>query len=215
MNTDQVIYETLSREIPLRPELDPAWEDVLARAATLPSRITRLRRRVPTSRWALAAALVAVAGLSLGGFALAGSFGFGALHGGTVYVDATTIGGPSGISTCNLIGKPAGQVAATLTSNGIGIEWRYTHWGTAVASTSAVPGATTPQQQAEVAAQQAAQSVAAAEAVTGGSSDAVSSVPDDSVVWSLVPDGQTKAFVFVQAPNDPNAPTVATDNCGG
>ena len=44
--------------------------------------------------------------------------------------------------------------------------------------------------------------------MTGGSSDAVSSVPDDSVVWSLVPDGQTKAFVFVQAPNDPNAPTV-------
>ncbi len=213
MNTDQVIYETLSREIPLRSELDPAWEDVLARAATLPSRITRLRRRVPTSRWALAAALVAVAGLSLGGFALADEFG--PLHRGTIYVDASTLGGPSGISTCNLIGKPAGQVAATLTSNGIGIEWRYTHWGTAVASTSAAPEATTPQQQAEVAAQGAAKSVAAAEAVTGGSSDAVSSVPEDSVVWSLVPDGQTKAFVFVQAPNDPNAPTVATDNCGG
>ena len=149
MNTDQVIYETLSREIPLRSELDPAWEDVLARAATLPSRITRLRRRVPTSRWALAAALVAVAGLSLGGFALADEFG--PLHRGTIYVDASTLGGPSGISTCNLIGKPAGQVAATLTSNGIGIEWRYTHWGTAVASTSAAPEATTPQQQAEVA----------------------------------------------------------------
>lgn len=88
-------------------------------------------------------------------------------------------------------------------------------WGTAVASTSAAPRATTPQQQAEAAAQGAAQTVAAAEAVTGGSSDAVSSVPDDSVVWDLVPDGQTKAFVFVQAPGDPNAPTVATDNCGG
>ena len=213
MNTDQVIYETLSREIPLRSELDPAWEDVLARAAALPSRITRLRHRVPTSRWALAAALVAVAGLSLGGFALADVFG--PLHRGTIYVDASTLGGPSGISACDLIGKPAGQVAATLTSNGIGIEWRYTHWGTAVASTSGAPGATTPQQQAEANAQGAAQDVHAAEAVTGGSSDAVSSVPDNSVVWDIVPDGQTKAFVFVQAPNDPNAPTVATDNCGG
>ena len=155
MNTDQVIYETLSREIPLRSELDPAWEDVLARAATLPSRIARLRRRVPTSRWALAAALVAVAGLSLGGFALADEFG--PLHRATIDVNASTLGGPDGISTCNLIGKPAGQVAATLTSNGIGIEWRYTHWGTTVVSTSAAPGATTPQQQAEVAAQGAAQ----------------------------------------------------------
>jgi hypothetical protein len=213
MNTDQVIYETLSREIPLRSELEPAWGDVLTRAITLPSRITRLRRRVPTSRWALAAALVAVAGLSLGGFALADEFG--PLHRGTIYVDASTLGGPSGISACDLIGKPAGQVAAMLTTNGIGIEWRYTHWGTGVVSTSGAPGASTPQQQAEAAAQGAAQDVHAAEAVTGGSSDAVSSVPDDSVVWDLVPDGQTKAFVFVQAPNDPNAPTAATDNCGG
>ena len=213
MNTDQVIYETLAREIPLRSELDPAWEDVLARAARLPPRITRLRRRVPTSRWALAAAVVAVAGLSLGGFALADEFG--PLHRATIDVNAATLGGPNGISSCNLIGKPAGQVAATLTSNGIGIEWRYTHWGTAVVSTSAAPGATISQQQAEAAAQGWAQTVAAAEAVTGGSSAAVSSVPDDSVVWSLVPDGQSKAFVFVQAPNDPNAPTVATDNCGG
>ena len=213
MNTDQVIYETLSREIPLRSELDPAWDDVLARAAKVPSRIIRLRRRVPTSRWALAAAVVAVAGLSLGGFALADAFG--PPHPWKLDVDASTLGGPSGISACGLIGKPAGQVAATLASNGIGIEWRFTHWGTAVAATSAAPGATTPQQQAEAAAQGAAQGVYAAEAVTGGSSDAVSSVPDDSVVWDMVPDGQTKAFVFVQAPNDPNAPTVATDNCGG
>ena len=208
MNTDPVIYEALTGDVPLRSDLAPAWEDVLARAAKRPCRTARLRprRRMPTSRWALAAAaLIAVAGLSVGGLALAGSFGFGALHGGTVQVDATTIGGPNGISTCGLIGEPAGQVAATLASSGIGIEWRFTHWGTVAAST------TTPQQQAGA----IAHDVAAAEAVTGGSSDAVSSVPDDSVVWSLVPDGQTKAFVFVQAPNDPNAPTVSTDNCPG
>src|SRR5205085_11725066 len=113
MNTDQVIYETLSREIPLRNELDPAWEDVQARAATLPPRITRLRRRIPTSRWGLAAALVAVAGLSLGGLAFADEFG--PLHRATIQVDASTLGGPSGISACHLIGKPAGQVAETLT----------------------------------------------------------------------------------------------------
>jgi hypothetical protein len=38
----------------------------------------------------------------------------------------------------------------------------------------------------------------------------VSSVPNDSIVWDVVPDGQTKAFVFVQALNDPNAPTIST-----
>jgi hypothetical protein len=213
MNTDQLIYEALSRQIPLRSELDPAWDDVLARAATVPSRAITLPGRIPKSRWTLVAAVVAVAGLSLGGLALADEFG--PLHRATIQVNASTLGGPNGISACGLIGKPAGQVAATLTSNGIGIEWRYTHWGTAVASTSAAQGATTPQQKAQANAQGAAQDVHAAEAVTGGSSDAVSSVPNDSVVWDLVPDGQTKAFVFVQAPNDPNAPTVATDNCGG
>ena len=213
MNTDPVIYEALARDVPLRSDLVPAWGDVLARAAKRPARIARLRPRrgIPTSRWALAAALVAVAGLSIGGLALAGSFGFGALHGGTVHVDATTIGGPDGISTCDLVGKSAGQVAAKLTSSGIGIEWRFTHWATTMASTSGDSATTTPAQQAQA----NAQDVHAAQAVTGGSSDAVSSVPDDSIVWSLVPDGQTKAFVFVQAPNDPNAPTVSTDNCPG
>ena len=163
--------------------------------------------------------IAVVAVVALGGAGVAIAAGVGAfarpLHQATVDVNASTLGGPGGVSACDLIGKPAGQVAATLTSNGIGIEWRYTHWGTAVASTSSTPGATTPKQQAEANAQGAAQDVHAAEAVTGGSSDAVSSVPDDSVVWDMVPDGQTKAFVFVEAPNDPNAPTVSTDNCGG
>jgi len=162
-------------------------------------------------------AVVAVVALAGAGVAIAAGVGaFAApLHQATIDVNASTLGGQDGISACGLIGKPAGQVAATLTSKGIGVEWRYTHWGTAVASTSGAPGASTPQQQAEANAQGAAQDVHAAEAVTGGSSDAVSSVPDDSVVWDMVPDGQTKAFVFVQAPNDPNAPTVSTDNCGG
>jgi hypothetical protein len=174
---------------------------------------TRPRRRIPTSRWAFAAAVIAVAALSVGGLALAGSFGFGALHRGTVYVDATTVGGPNGISTCALIGEPASQAATTLTSSGIAIQWRFTHWGTATATTLNSPTPATAQENAEAAAQAAAQAVASAEATTGGTSGTVSSVPGDSLVWDVIPDGQTSAFVFVQARNDPNAPTVSTDNC--
>jgi hypothetical protein len=213
VKTDPVIYEALAREIPLRSELDPAWNDVQARAAekSLRAPTPRPRHRLLTSRWALVAALIAAAALSVGGLALAGSFGFGALHRGTVYVDAVTIGGKNGISTCDLIDKPAGQVAAALVNSGIVIQWRFTHWGTATATTVSTPS--TAQENREAAAQAAAQAVASAEAITGGTSDSVSSVPDDSLVWDVIPDGQTKAFVFVQARNDPNAPTVATDNC--
>lgn len=171
-----------------------AWDDVLARVTKHP----RPRRRLRASRRALAGAMVAAAGLSVGGFALADAVEHGPLHGGRIDVDAATL--PGGISSCELIGKPAGQVSARLASSGIGIEWRFTHWGTTVASTALTSPA--------VAAQAYAHAVAQAEAVTGGSSDAVSSVPDDSVVWDVVPDGQTKAFVFVEAPNDPNAPQI-------
>jgi hypothetical protein len=215
MNTDPAIDGILARGVPLRTELRPAWEDVLARAERRPlSRAPlRHRRAVLRSRWALVAALIAVAGLSIGGLALAGSFQFGALHKATIDVDATTVGGPGGISTCGLIGKPAGQVGSALSSKGIGIEWRFTHWGTATATTIGAPTPTTPQEKAAAAMQAGAHAVASAEAVTGGSSDSVSSVPNDSLVWDVIPDGQTKAFVFVQAPDDPNAPTVSTTDC--
>jgi len=199
MRTDPLVRDALTLAIPLRTELDPAWDDVLARATELP------RRRLRASRRALAGAIVAAAGLSVGGFALAGAVEHGPLHGARVDVDAATL--PGGVSTCDLIGKPAGQVSARLASSGIGIEWRFTHWGTTAASTSLTSPAAAAQAYAHVAAQ--------AEAVTGGSSDAVSSVPDDSIVWDVVPDGSAHAFVFVEAPNDPNAPTVSTDNCSG
>lgn len=159
----------------------------------LHGRITRTRmrprRRILTSRWALVAALVAAAGLSIGGLALAGAFG--PLHGARLVINPSTLGGTNGISTCDLIGKPADQVAAKLTSRGIGIEWRFMHWGTTVVPTG--KGSPT--------------------GITGGRTDVVSSVPNDSVVWDVSPDGQTKAFVFVQAPNDPNAPSISTGNC--
>lgn len=78
MNTDPVIYETLTHEIPLRSELDPAWEDVLARAAKLPLRTATLRprRRILTSRLALAAAAVAgVAALAVPALSFSGVLG--------------------------------------------------------------------------------------------------------------------------------------------
>lgn len=192
MTTDPTIYDALVAEVPLRSELQPAWEDVLARAEQRPSAVAPLqpRRRILASRWALAAAVVTAAALSIGGLAIADAFG--PLHGAKLVVNPSTIGGTNGVPTCDLIGKRADQVAAKLAGSGIGIEWRFMHWGTIVAST----GGNSPS------------------AVTGGTSDVVSSVPNDSVVWDVVPDGQTKAFVFVEAPNDPNAPTISSGSCG-
>jgi hypothetical protein len=191
MSTDPVIHDALAREVPLRTAISPAWDDVLTRAEQLRSSAWRVRRRRSvTSRWALVGALVASAGLSIGGLAIAGAFG--PLHGARLVINPSTVGGTSGgIASCDLIGKRADQVAAKLTSAGVGIEWRFMHWGTTVASTG--NGSPT--------------------AITGGTSDAVPSVPNDSVVWDVVPDGQAKAFVFVQAPNDPNAPTISSGNC--
>lgn len=200
MRADPLVRDVLTRAVPLRTELDPAWDDVLARG----TESRRTRRRLGASRWGLAGSVAAAVGLGVGGLAIADVIGHGPLHGAKLQVSAVTL--PGGVSTCDLIGKPAGQVGARLTSVGIGIEWRFTHWGTTTVTAGTSPAA---------AAQGYAQTVASAEAVTGGSSDAVSSVPDDSVVWDVVPDGQTKAFVFVEAPNDPNAPTVSTDNCPG
>jgi hypothetical protein len=137
--------------------------------------------------------VVAAAGLSVGGLAIADAVGHAPLHGAKLVIDPSTVGGANGISTCDLIGKSAGRVETQLSQSGIAVEWRFMHWGTVTTPT----GAGSPQ------------------AVTGGRSDAVSSVPADSVVWDVVPDGQASAFVFVQAPNDPSAPTVSTGNCSG
>lgn len=180
-----------------------AWSDVLGRARR--SRLPSISRR-----WAVGG-LIAATVLSAGGLATARATGlldFGPLHQATLDVSPTTLVGTSGqISTCELIGKRADQVEATLAASGIGIEWRFQHWGTVVETT----GDSSP----AAAAQAGAQTVADAEAVSGGSSDAVSSVPDDSIVWDAVPDDQSPnmAFVFVEAPNDPNAPTVSPTGC--
>jgi hypothetical protein len=197
---DPRIAEALGGEVPLRVELEPAWSDVLARAE-------RPRRRTLASRWALAGALAAAVGLSVGGFAIADAVS-SSLHRATVYISGATIGGPGGIANCSLIGEPADQAAATLAGSGVTVEWRSTDWGTVTAATVGDPTPTTPREKALEAARAGALEVFSAEAVTGGSSDAVDSPPAGSVVWDVIPDGRTKAFVFVEAAHDPNAPKI-------
>ena len=213
---DPRMADALGRELPLRGELEPAWSDVLRRAERRPP------GRILASRWAVVAAVVCAAGLSVGGLAIADAVEQGPLHAATLGVREATL--PGGISSCDLIGRPAAQVAATLAGNGIAIEWRFTHWGTTVVTTAGEPKPATPQEKAEETAGEpkpatpqekaeetaraAALQASAAEAVTGGSSEAVSSPPAGSVVWDVVPDGEMGAYVFVQSSDDPNAPKI-------
>ena len=198
---DPRIAEALGRELPLRGELEPAWSDVLRRAERRPPRRILASRRV-----VVAAIVVCAAGLGVGGLAIADAVEQGPLHAATIGVREATL--PGGISSCDLVGRPAAQVAATLVGQGIAIEWRFTHWGTTAVTTAGDPTPTTPQERSAEAARAAALQVSAAEAVTGGSSDAVASAPAGSVVWDVVPDGRTGAYVFVQSPDDPNAPKI-------
>lgn len=192
----------LDELVPTEPR--EAWDDVLRRAGR--------HHLVPASRRGAVVALAAAAALTAGGLATARATGlldFGPLHRATVYETPTTLVGPHGrISTCNLIGKRADQVEAALANSGIAIEWRFQHWGDVVETTG--DGSSTGDRQA---AEGNAHTVAVA--VSGGSSDAVSSVPGDSIVWSALPDEQTanKAFVFVEAPDDPNAPRISMTGC--
>lgn len=190
---DPAIAEALDRALPTRPELAPAWDDVLARAHPQPA---KRRRAILISRRVVVAALaLLVAALILGGLAIAGAFA--PLHQATLVVSPNTLTAADGtsLSTCGLIGERAERVAARLASSGITVQWRFMHWGTTTASTPA--GSPT--------------------AVTGGRSDAVASVPPDSIVWDIVPgpNAAHAAFVFAEAPNDPTAPTVSTVNCTG
>ncbi len=141
----------------------------------------------------LVAVAVGAAILVGGGLALASAFG--PLHGATLQPAPPNLSLPKGqIAACRLIGQPAAKVADSLTQNGYQIEWRFQHWG----SNSAASGnSTTPS------------------AVSGGYTTAPASVPADSVVSDITPDesAQNKLFVFVQAPNDPDAPTIAAPSC--
>lgn len=159
-----------------------------------------LRRR-PRSRRSrpllLAAATAGIAVLAFASLATAGAIGIGPLHDASISSNPPSLG-PGATSTlaCNLIGQTAGQAQTTLDQNGYQIEWRFQHWGSQ------------PVQNADE---------NAPGAVNGGYSSAPHTVPADSVVWDIGTDSRSAntVFVFVEAPNDPNAPTLTSPNCQG
>jgi hypothetical protein len=160
----------------------------------------RLRRRPRPRRsrpLILAAAAAGVAVLAFASLATAGAIGFGPLHGASISPNPPTLtSGAASTFACNLIGQTAGQAEAALHQNGYQIEWRFQHWGSQ------------PVQSADK---------NAPGGVTGGYTSEPQTVPADSVVWDI--DADTRSdnalFVFVEAPNDPNAPTLTPPNCQG
>jgi hypothetical protein len=145
----------------------------------------------------LAAATAGVAVLAFASLATAGAIGFGPLHGASISPSPPTLTtGAASTLACNLIGQTAGQAETVLHQNGYQIEWRFQHWGSQPVQTSGknAPGG-----------------------VTGGYSSEPQTVPADSVVWDIGAETRSAntLFVFVQAPNDPNAPTVTQPNCPG
>ncbi len=180
--------------------IELARDDDLVRALLAPLERVRPvtlprapRRTRPLRRPLLIAVAIGAAMLLVGGLALAGAFG--PLHNATLKPNAPTLPLPnSSTLACQLIGQPAEKAAALLTQDGYQIEWRFQHWG----GQSVSPGnSTTPG------------------AVSGGYTSAPESVPADSVIWDITPDERApnKLFVFVQAPNDPNAPTITPPTC--
>lgn len=136
---------------------------------------------------------VGTAVLLIGGLALASAFG--PLHNAVLKANPPALSSARDSATsCQLIGQTAGKAEQILDQHGYRIEWRFQHWGTQVAATG---DSTTPS------------------AVTGGYTDAPATVPPDSVVWDISADPQSAnaIYVFVQAPNDPNAPTIVAPTC--
>lgn len=155
-------------------------------------------RRMPRSRRGRAPLLV-LAGLAAAAAPAAATLAatgvFGPLHQATLQPSTPNVALNTGLA-CPLIGGTAGKAQTTLSENGYRIEWRFQHWGSQVL----VPGSsTTPG------------------AVGGGYASTPETVPPDSIVWDITPDERTSktVFVFVQAPNDPNAPRIVPPDCPG
>ncbi len=158
------------------------------------SRRPRPRRSRPLI---LAAATAGVAVLAFASLATAGAIGFGPLHGASISPNPPTLTtGATNTLACNLIGQTAGQAETALHQHGYRIEWRFQHWGSQ------------PVHSADK---------NAPSGVTGGYSSEPQTVPADSVVWDIGADTRSANtfFVFVEAPNDPNAPTLTPPNCQG
>ena len=157
----------------------------------------RHRPRARRSRaWLIAAASAGVAILVFASLATAGAFGpFGPLHGASITPNPPTLTtAATSDLACRLIGQSAGKAETLLNQSGYQIEWRFQHWGTQTARSGNgnTPGA-----------------------VTGGYASEPSTVPADSVVWDIGVDSRSPKtlLVFVQAANDPNAPTITPPNC--
>jgi hypothetical protein len=145
----------------------------------------------------LAAAAAGVAVLAFASLAAAGAIGIGPLHSASISPNPPALrNGAMSTLACTLIGQTAGQAEAALHQHGYQIEWRFQHWG------SQPTQSTDP---------------SAPAGVSGGYSSSEQTVPADSVVWDIGADtsSATTLFVFVEAPNDPNAPTLAPPNCQG
>jgi hypothetical protein len=146
---------------------------------------TRRRNRLV---WALAAALA----LICAGGALAYAIVAGPLHNATLIPDAT------GPGACQLIGKTAADASTYFGAQGVTIWWRFSHWpsSSAPATAPATPGEATM--------------------VGGGFTSSPATVPTDSIVWNTMPveGDSSRVIVFVEAPNDPNAPQLTLpDTC--
>jgi hypothetical protein len=155
------------------------------------------RRSLPRQRrrtMLLVLAGVAAAGM-IAAAALAATGVFGPLHEAKLQVAPPNVVLDSG-RACELIGGTAAHAETVLSQNGYQIEWRFQHWGTQVLTpaTSTTPGA-----------------------IGGGYTTTPKTVPPTSVVWDITPDTRAAktVFVFVQAPDDPNAPQIVTPACSG
>lgn len=162
-----------------------------------PVRLQRRPRPRRSRPLIFAAAAAGVAVLAFAGLATAGAIGIGPLHDASISPNPPAlINGAASTLACNLIGQTAGQAETALHQKGYQIEWRFQRWG------SQPTQSTDPNAPAGVA---------------GGSSSAMQTVPANSVVWDIATDASSAKtlFVFVEAPNDPNAPTLAPPNCQG
>jgi hypothetical protein len=188
----------MNRVIALERDDDIVRELLAPFERVQPVSLSRRPRRPRRSRpLMLAAAIAGVAVLVFASLATAGAIGFGPLHGASISPNPPSLaGGATSALACNLIGQTAGQAEAALHQSGYRIEWRFQHWGS--------------------------QSVQSADknapsGVTGGYSSEPQTVPADSIVWDIGADTRSANtfFVFVEAPNDPNAPTLTPPNCQG
>lgn len=182
-----------------------------ARPVKLGRTLARRRRRRALVGAGIVASLAAVGG----GMAAAGTFG--PLHGAVLRTGAPDIS-LNGTTACHLIGHSAAQANKTLAENGYRVEWRFMHWGNKlvpaqVSTTLGSPpsdGATTT-----VPSTSAPAAPAPAGAVVGGYVSSPTTVPGDTVVWQVLSDSAAAktVLVFVEAPNDPDAPTVEATGC--